>query len=158
MTSGISPQDLRQLVIRPTLIYLGLDGTAAEELMLGTAAQESRCGANLAQIGGPALGVWQIEPATHDDIWANFLTFRPQLANKISTLLFTGLPKQVQLVGNLYYACSMARVQYFRSATPLPAAGDLEGQAAFYKLAYNTPAGARSVEQYMRNAQGVLNV
>lgn len=151
--SGIAPGDLRARVIRPTLIALGLDALAAEELLLGTAAQESGCGSRLVQMSGPALGVWQMEPATHDDIWASFLAFRPELANKLQTFLFTALPKQVQLVGNLYYACAMARVDYFRQAEPLPAPGDLESQAQYYKKHYNSGLGAASVDEYLANAK-----
>lgn len=38
---GINPHQLRDLVIRPTLKRLGFWSTAAEELVLGTAIQES---------------------------------------------------------------------------------------------------------------------
>ncbi|KAF0118141.1 MAG: hypothetical protein FD149_866 [Rhodospirillaceae bacterium] len=68
-------------VIRPTLLHLGLHSPAAEALLLGTAIQESRLGTYLRQTGGgPALGVYQMEPATHEDIWTNFLAYRPDLA------------------------------------------------------------------------------
>lgn len=157
MNPGISPRDLRVFVIRPALEAIGLAGLPAEELLLGTAQQESGCGTRLVQAGGPALGVWQMEPGTHDDIWENFLQFRPELAGKLSSLLFTALPKAVQLVGNLYYACAMARIQYFRSPAPLPSAGDLPAQAAFYKLAYNTPLGAGSEVEYVAGAKRVLS-
>ena len=61
---GIDSDDLRLRVIRPTLAALDLGGEEVEALLLGTAAQESGCGRKLAQEGGPALGVWQIEPNT----------------------------------------------------------------------------------------------
>ena len=50
----------------------------------GTAAVESRMGTYLRQIGGPALGIWQVEPATHLDCWDNWLDYRPvkQLARQ----------------------------------------------------------------------------
>ncbi len=154
--TGISPPDLRLHVIRPVCDLLGLGGPAVEELLLGTAAQESGCGAHLAQIGGPALGVWQMEPATHDDIWRNFLSYRDDLAKKVEMLVVYGIERAPQLAGNLYYACAMARMQYLRSPMALPAAGDLEGQAACYKKVYNTPLGAATPEQYIANARPVL--
>ncbi|HEV2650775.1 MAG TPA: hypothetical protein VGU69_05935, partial [Rhizomicrobium sp.] len=57
---------LANVVVRPTLARLGLnDGPVALNLLLGTAAQESG-GTYLAQYPtGPALGLWQIEPNTH---------------------------------------------------------------------------------------------
>ena len=152
----IAPSELRALVIAPVCNYLGLGGVVVEELLLATAMQESQCGAHLRQVGGPALGVWQMEPRTHDDIWENFLAFRVPLAAKISTFLFTGLPRVEQLVGNLYYSCAMARVQYYRSPRPLPPAGDLEAQAAYYKIIYNTALGAATTAQYLANARRVL--
>lgn len=155
--SGIAPNDLRLYVIRPVCTVMGLGGDAVEELLLGTAMQESSCGARIVQNGGPALGVWQMEPATHDDLWTNFLAFRIPLADKVSTFLFTALPKSVQLIGNLYYACAMARVQYFRSPRPIPSAGDIEGQAELYKVAYNGP-GKATTDEYMANAKRVFNV
>ncbi len=153
----MNPGQLRQFVIRPTLIHLGLDSLAAEELLLGTAAQESGCGQWIVQQGGgPALGVWQMEPATHDDIWGNFLRFQPELTTLVSMLVFAEFPKSTQLVGNLYYACAMARLQYYRSPRAMPPAGDLAAQAAFYKAVYNTPAGAATEAEYVKNAKGVL--
>ena len=40
-----------------------------EKCMLMIAAHESRLGTFLKQNKGPALGPWQIEPATHDAVW-----------------------------------------------------------------------------------------
>lgn len=157
MSTGIDPQDLRQRVIRPVTLALGLGGDAVEELLLGTALQESGCGRRLSQVGGPALGLWQMEPETHDDLWANFLISRSPLAQIVLTWTFTGLPKAIQMIGNLYYACAMARVQYFRSPKAIPAKGDLQAQAEFYKTCYNTPKGAATVEEYIANCKGVLH-
>lgn len=156
--SGILPTDLRLRVIRPVCISLGLDGDAAEELLLGTAAQESGCGARLVQNGGPALGVFQMEPKTHDDIWANFLDFRHEMASKVLGFAVTGIPKTIQLIGNLYYACAMARIQYFRSPKALPDAGDIEGQAQMYCAVYNTILGKATTEEYVRNAKIALGL
>jgi hypothetical protein len=55
---GIRSYDLRQYVIRPTLQRLGLWSLAAENLLLGTAAQESKLGYYLHQLEGPALGLY----------------------------------------------------------------------------------------------------
>lgn len=159
MPTGVEIKDLRQLVIRPVTISLGLGGDGVEELLLGTAIQESGAGRSLDQNGGgPALGLWQMEPRTHDDIWTNFLGNRPELAQRVLTWTFTALPKSVQMIGNLYYACAMARVQYFRSPRPIPSPGDLRGQAEMYKAVYNTPLGAATVEQYMANVKGASSV
>lgn len=53
-------------VVRPVLRVMSAWSQPAEDLVMGTAAQESRL-TYLRQLGGgPALGLWQMEPATHD--------------------------------------------------------------------------------------------
>ncbi len=82
----ISPRDLLDLVIRPTLDSLnvvdrGQWSISAEQLMLGTAITESTFGGNtmLRQVEGEALGVFQVEVETHEDIWRNWLRYRNDL-------------------------------------------------------------------------------
>lgn len=152
----ISPSELRANIIKPTCDALAMGGAGVEELLLGTAMQESGCGLHLVQQGGPALGIFQMEPSTHDDLWTNFLAFRSDLKEKISVFTFGAMPKSGQLVGNLYYACIMARAQYFRSPRPIPSAGDLAGQAALYKAVYNTAGGAATIDEYIANARKAL--
>lgn len=154
----INPKQLRELVVRPTLIkILPVNMDAATELLMGTCAQESDGGTYIAQLGGPALGIWQMEPFTHDDIWKSFLTPKPTLRDKIDSLIgslpYEGdkFPLATNMIGNLYYACAMARMLYYRVPAPLPAQGDYAAQARYYKQYYNTPAGAATVEQYLGN-------
>lgn len=141
----INPKQLRDLVVIPVLSKLtpGVDITGAVQLMMGTAMQESRCGEFIAQVGGPALGVWQMEPATHDDIRMNSMS--KDIAKDTP-----GWDAGV-MVFNLRYSCMMARLLYRRVPVALPAANDIAGQAAYYKKYYNTPLGAATVEQYMAN-------
>jgi hypothetical protein len=151
----ITPAELRAKIIKPTCDRLGLNGPGVEELLLGTAAQESNCGEHLVQLHGPALGVWQMEPATHDDLWLNYITFRTDLRALMMGYLVTSLPRADQMCGNLYYACAMARLQYKRHNDPIPAPTDYQGQGALYKLRYNGP-GAATVAEYVANAKRVL--
>lgn len=142
---------LRAHVIEPTLDYLGMGGAAAVELMLGTAAQESRFD-YLQQIDGPALGLWQVEPATHDDIWENYLRYRHELGNRLRALI-GNYPQfsHKHLITNLAYACAIARLVYYRRPNALPPAGDLAGQAQYWKTFYNTHLGCGAVEDYVAN-------
>lgn len=140
-------------VIRPALTHLNIGGRAAEELLLGTALQESRL-QYLHQLGGgPARGVFQMEPATHKDLWENYLKFKPELAEKVNDLALFNAPKINQLDGNMYYAAAMTRVHYRRVKKPLPKAGDLKAQADYWKRYYNTYLGAGTVEEYIENYQ-----
>src|SRR5688572_10203521 len=76
----IHAADLRELVIRPTLKYVDLWSQAAENLLVGTWFQESSIAGStrLKQVKGPALGGYQIEPATHKDNWLHFLRYPQQ--------------------------------------------------------------------------------
>lgn len=127
-----------------------MGGDAAEELLLGTAIQESNLTHRTQLGGGPGLGLYQMEPATHDDIWNNYLKYRPELAANVSALL-TSQDKLHNLQHNDAYATAMSRVHYSRISSPLPAAGDFSGQASYWKAHYNTPLGKGTTSQYMSN-------
>lgn len=141
----IDPKHLKKYVIGPTLKSIGLYSEAAVNLLLGTAAVESEMGFYLHQIEGPALGIYQMEPATHDCIWDNFLKYRPILTAKVSSYHNSHL-KHEDLIGNLYYATAMARLKYFRSPRELPKADDIEGLAKMWRFDYNSILGAHTNE------------
>lgn len=148
----IDANQLLKEIIRPVLRDLGLGGGRAEALVLGTACQESKCGLWLVQLGnGPARGIYQMEPATHGDLWDRYLVHRPELAKKINrwrNQYGNGMGAE-EMVGNLYYASAMCRIHYLRVPAPIP--HDLKGQAEYWKRWYNTPAGAGTVEEYLSN-------
>ena len=136
-------------VIQPALETLGLYSKAAEQLLLGTALQESRL-TYLRQVGGgPALGLFQMEPATHDDIWHNYLDYRPELASRVSILV--SVPIAQSLTANMWYAAAMARVHYRRVPAPLPEEGDIEAMAAYWKQHYNSQLGAGQEHEFVAN-------
>lgn len=139
---------VRELVIRPALETIHLWSEAAEELNLGTALHESQGFRYLRQIpNGPALGFWGMEPFTHDSIWADFLAYRPELAERVRCLV--GVPIAQAMAGNLWYGAAMCRIKYYWDSQPLPPAGALSAQAAYYKRVYNTAAGKGSAAKYI---------
>lgn len=144
---SIHPGQLREYIIRPTLKQMGLYSEAAEELLMLTAATESLCGKYLHQVGGPALGIYQMEPATHNDIWGNYLKHKPGTANAVKVFGSSS----AQLPGNLYYATAMARVHYLRRPERLPSAMDVDGLARYWKDHYNTHLGKGTVEKAADN-------
>ena len=147
--------DLLELIIRPTLETLRMEGENAERLMLGTALAESGGGALRQRGGGPALGFWQMEPATHDDIWDNFLTHRPDMAHDVlDAALIDGRGAEA-LAFNLRYACALARVHYWRVPAPIP--DTVKAQAGYWKQHYNTPAGKGEVEHYLAALNAGVN-
>ncbi|MCI1437820.1 MAG: hypothetical protein LKI03_00050 [Acetobacter indonesiensis] len=141
IAAGLHLGQFKALIVRATLAQIGLAGDAAVNLLTGTALVESEL-YFLRQISGPALGLWQMEPATHDDCWQNFLNAQPQLARAMCILAGRRSPTAPLLVSNLAYACAMARVKYLRAAPPLPAATDAAGLSAYHKRVYNTARGA----------------
>jgi hypothetical protein len=149
---GINPKQLRKLVIIPSLKYLNPVipySIEAVDLLCMTAAHESLNGTYLKQIKGPALGIYQMEPATHDDIWDNYLAHR-----KILSELVSGLDSD-ELVYNLKYATVMARVHYWRVKEPLPKRKDtgpdsdyIYHLAKYAKRYYNTELGKATADDY----------
>lgn len=156
-------EQFRVFIVQPTLHYLGNHSPAAEELLMGTVAQESHF-KFLDQLDrdgemflGPAIGFYQMEQLTHDDIWENFLKYHQDLAAKILRLK-GDLPAELHpLLGNLYYATAMARVLYYRQKEELPAATDLQGLAHYWKRYYNTTSGAGTVDQFVKNYKQHVN-
>jgi hypothetical protein len=145
----IAVKDFKTYVIQPALKHMHLYSPAAEELLLGTALQESRL-MYLRQLGpGPARGVFQMEPATHDDIWKNYLKYR-----NVTAILVSELTHKVvadSLMTDMLYAAAMCRIHYLRVPKKLPEQGDYEAQAAYWKEFYNTFEGAGTEEEYLEN-------
>src|ERR1044072_2350281 len=112
----------RQYIVDPVCKQLDLYSPAASNLLVGTALQESRLH-YLVQMNGPALGVFQMEPETFDDIFNNFLNFNVELRKKVIGYAFSPLLSK-EIIGNLYLATAMARVHYYRVKEALPDAND----------------------------------
>lgn len=147
---GIDPRHLREHVIVPALQAIDLYSPTAADLVLGTACQESQCGHYLTQLGaGPARGIFQMEPATHDDIWQNFVAYKPYLREGLKGISLTQEADEMRW--NLLYAAAMCRVHYFRVKAALPIVGNLRGQASYWKRFYNTEAGKGTVQEYIEN-------
>lgn len=136
---------LRDLITR-VLEEAGLYSESAVELLMLTAATESKLGYYIKQIRGPALGIFQMEPRTHDDIWDNYLHYKQELTYIISDYTSTR-GEHFDLESNLAYQILMSRIHYLRVPDPLPDADDVEGLAAYWKDHYNTYLGAGTVEK-----------
>lgn len=166
----INPQHFRELVVEPTLkdmaeVFPGADNPMAVELLMDTAAHESHMGTYLKQVSGPALGVYQMEPATHDDIWSSYITL--QLSTERYYFIERVLPITVQqgmqndeidapphsiLVTDLRYATVMARLAYYRQSFTWPDPQDpdwLTKLAEIWKQFYNTSAGKGTVSKFV---------
>ncbi len=149
-------KQFREKIIRHVLHGIGMWDENAEELMMGTVAAESLGGTYLTQVIGPALGVFQMEPKTHDDIWQKWLPNHPAItANLMSTCMISMKPAASMMVSNLFYATAMARILYFRNCAHKVPAG-LEKQAEYYLDYYNC-GGAGSVDKYINSYNIFIN-
>jgi hypothetical protein len=145
----IDASQLRNYVIAPALEHLGMGGLAAENLLLGTAAAESEMGTWLVQLsGGPARGVFQMEPRTLHDLRVNWLDFHPDLSRLVDLLLYPHDSPEVQLVTNLAFATAVARCEYRRHPPPIPDANDLLGLGRYY-VKWWCRGGKGTVEKFV---------
>ena len=146
---SINIEQFKQSVIQPTLIQLGMHSQSAMQLLLGTMATESHFGEYLRQVGGgPALGVYQMEPATHDDIVHNYIRHRQSIRQLLVSLGYMDLDS-AKLVYDLRYATIFARLHYYRVREALPAADNLPALAAYWKEYYNTRHGKGTEEKFL---------
>lgn len=148
------PVTFRNNVVRPVLQRLALWSQVAENLVVGTALQESLLTYTQQLGGGPALSYFQIEPATYDDTWNNFLKYRATLSQKVRSFIQgddgTGIPDARIMITNPYYAAAMCRVRYYRAPDPLPTdPSDIAAIAAYWKKFYNTPLGKGKPEEFI---------
>jgi len=144
---------LREYIVKPALESVGMYSEVAEDLIMGTAAQESLL-SYVKQLGnGPAVGLFQMEPNTYHDIWENYLMHRHELRSKvISAIRFDAIvPDPRRMIWDHRLAAIMCRIHYRRVPAPLPEYEDIEGYAAYWKKYYNTILGAGTTEEYIKN-------
>lgn len=152
VTGGIYIPHLKEHIVKPALQFIGLGGSRAINLVTGTFLAEGYAGGvtYLKQLSsGPAVGAMQMEPATYNDIWKNFLSgskraglavLLKQLAGDWNTNA-NGIPKPEVMTGNLFFAAAMCRVHYLRVPTAIPTATDAQALSNYHKQYYNTPLG-----------------
>lgn len=148
---------LRDLVIIPTLKHIDLHSCSAVNLLLGTAAHESNCGMYIRQKGfnvdskEGAFGIYQMELVTHDSLWADYLDYRKELSEKVYGLKIYTLTDAENLISNLPYATAMARIKYLTIKDALPDEDDIEGMANYWKKYYNSSKGKGTKQEFIDN-------
>ncbi|GBQ10313.1 hypothetical protein [Acetobacter cerevisiae] len=143
--SGLYLPHVRDLWVRPALASLppALNNLSRMQGVLGIGNKES--GYRYLVQTNPAetaKGFWQMETATHDDMWRNFIRYRPDLQAALLGILSGAKPEAARLVDRPIYAAAMCAVHTYRSSDALPAVNDAAGWAAFWKRNYNTEGGA----------------
>lgn len=141
----------RELIVKSTLNDLLMYSENAEELMVFTCAVESLGGTYLRQVNGPALGIYQMEPQTYNDIWQNYIKTNGKLLMAFLSSFHIGfMPPEEMLIYDLRFATAMTRLFYRRILQPIPAATDIDGIWNYYKLYYNTAKGAAVKEDSIK--------
>ena len=144
----IDPQEFRTLVIKPVLAHLGTKYATKEavDILLATALAESNL-SHLKQVHGPALGLYQMEWATFDDLQLSYLRYHPKLSEKFAQCFFPAAPWLTQFPSNLWAQTAAARLQYWRDSKPLPT--EPEAMAEYYLRVWNTPAGKATLSKVL---------
>lgn len=145
----INVRQLREFVIRPSLPP-GLYSMAAEELLVATIAVESNGGTYIKQKVGPALGIYQMEPATFSDVW-KYVKGSKFHAIIMAICNFKDEPEANDMIYNLEFATLVARMKYYRDPLPLPSYDDVDGLWLYYKRCWNTYLGKTDKEEFIKS-------
>lgn len=134
-------KDIFRSLIQTTLTPYKLWSPEAEELLMGTCAQESGFGQYRHQIGGPAHGIMQVESATFEWLQTHFGKANPE----ITQFHFE------QLISDDRASIIMARLKYRSVPFHLPAATDLKAQAHYWNMYYNCNPRYGTDEEYIQH-------
>ena len=142
-------KQLSDLITR-TLKGIGKFSPDALNLLMGIAAQESHLYHYIKQLGnGPALGGFQMEPATFNDIVQNYLVNNNKLSQLIKAECGVVLFDAKELEFNMKLAICFARCHFLRSPDAIP--NTIEGMARLWKIKYNTIHGSGTEEEFIEN-------
>lgn len=149
-------EQLRTYIIRPSLQTVSLWSAAAENLMMMTVCAETQ-GIYFKQEHGPALGIYQIEPSTHDSIKKTLGNRDNKVISEsiLAACFYAMYPSDDALIHNLRYATLIARMVYHRHSVPLPNETDYHALAEYYVKYYN--AGGKATPERAYNIYMELN-
>ena len=143
-------KDSIKKIIKQTLEYIDMDSEAAREMIYKTGKAESGY-KTLKQYGdGPALGFFQMEPATCKDILENYVKYRPKYKELLDSLGFQEDKMEYCLMSNIGFQVAMCRLHYRRVPSALPESNDIEGQAKYWKNFYNSHLGKGTLEHFIK--------
>ena len=133
----IPPATARADYVAPALRTLGLYSPESERLLMGTAAIESGFVDFVQLGGGPARGMFQMEPPTLTWLLDTYLATPEHrgLRASVLSLASSSTPAIDELVGNHLFAAALARIKYLSVPEPIPPA--LADQAQYWWSWYN---------------------
>ena len=100
----------------------------------------------------PAIGFWQIEPATLFDMMRNYILYRPQYRKVLEELgmEFKGDDIEMSVMSNMAVQSGLCRLHYRRDKDPIPSWDDVESQGKYWKRVYNTYKGRGTVKHFVK--------
>lgn len=135
----------------------------AVELLMGTCAIESSLGHYFYQMGGgPAVGIFQLEPVTILDMIRRFMPQEPvtrwplvQAVENVCMLKDLEWISDDYLIHlattNIAFQICVARMKYLSSPKIFPKAPvNVSALAIYWKNIYNTEEGARSTDDFIK--------
>lgn len=141
-------------IIEGVLSDMQQSSPAFVNLLLGTCAQESHMGEYERQIGGPALGIFQMEPNTFNDIQNNYLQYHDNLQTMVNSYMSEDrAPVPEDVVGNHQFAAAMAACSYMRHGIPFSTLdpNNAAQMYIYYKKYYNSAGGAATEQEFLTN-------
>ena len=148
----ISPDVARANFVVPALSRIGLYSLNAEKLLMGTAAIESGFRFFRQTGGGPALGMFQMEPATFVWLYDQFLAGKRHapLKARVKALSKSATPNAQTMIDDHLFAAGMARIRYFAVSSAIPAG--LGPQSSYWWVHYNgrSPHGLKPSDYVSR--------
>ena len=152
---------LKEIIIKPTLISLGFYSPSAVNLVLGTAAQESQLGQYIIQekIGfRGGIGIYQCQAPSFMMIWDKMVAPNNVMRSRIKLLTgYDGRPQPERMASDLLLATAICRLYYAAINSALPPPDDIEGLAHYWKTYYNRD-GKGTVEQFVDNYKRLVTV
>lgn len=124
-------------------------------IVLETAAVESLRGKFVKQIYGPALGIYQMEPETRNDL-LNWLKYRHKdIYNEVMVFWEKKQTDEWNYTHNIPWQTAMCLIKYwYVSGHNLQdLCRDRSSRATLWRIRYNTLKGKGSVHAYIKNAK-----
>ncbi len=145
--SMLKPLNFPRFISHTAQYYTRMGRYSPESVLASTmvVAHESTGGTHWVQKNGPALGIIQMEPDTHESTW-KWCDNIQLLADKM------GITKNVnQLVSSLDYNLFMMRCRFLMDTNPFPK--DIRSMAEYLKDYWNSAEGKASANKYLTDYQ-----
>jgi len=146
-------EDIKK-IINWSLNNLNMNSEDASALVYRTGMAESGY-RHLSQMGsGPAVGFFQVEPATIDDTWNNYAVYRKPIMDILKDMGYDPEDSRMRVMSSIALQAAFCRLKYRRDRLAIPPADDVYAQAAYWKRVYNTVLGKGSVEHFIKANEG----